>query len=86
MPGPEKPLNEKLWTMVIFQAKTKYRTYPSPGASAWVHQRYIELGGKFEKSTDHTARKKAMKKLWERKLEEKREQARKQNSKKEGKN
>lgn len=68
----EKPVNEKLWTMVVFQAKTKYRTYPSPGASHWVHQRYVELGGKFEDSSSHSARKEALKKLWKRKLEEKR--------------
>lgn len=78
----EKPMNEKLWTMVVFQAKTKYTTYPSPGASAWVHQRYVELGGRFEDSKDHTARKAAMKKLWERKLEEKREAASKRKDKK----
>jgi hypothetical protein len=78
----EKPMNEKLWVMVVSQAKTKYTTYPSPGASHWVHQRYIELGGKFEKSTDHTARKAAMKKLWERKLAEKREAVAKRKDKK----
>ena len=78
----EKPMNEKLWVMVVSQAKTKYRTYPSPGASHWVHQRYVELGGKFEKSTDHTARKAAMKKLWESKLKQKREAAQKHKDKK----
>jgi hypothetical protein len=70
----EKPTNLKLWTMVVFQAKTKYNTYPSPGASAWVHQHYIELGGKFEDSTEHTHRRKMAKAAFERKLKERQEQ------------
>jgi hypothetical protein len=68
----EKPVNEKLWTMVIFQAKLKYHPYPSPGASAWVHQRYIELGGKFEDSNDHTRRKRILQEMYKRRLKEKR--------------
>lgn len=76
----EKPVNEKLWTMVISQAKSKYHPYPSPGASNWVHKRYIELGGKFEDSSSHSARKAAIKKLWERKIKEKREAAQKHKS------
>jgi len=52
------PLNEKLYAMVVTQAKAKYRIYPSPGASHWVHRRYLELGGKFQDSTDVTYRKK----------------------------
>lgn len=43
----EKPANEKLYSMVVNQAKAKYQTYPSPGASHWVHKRYLELGGRF---------------------------------------
>lgn len=43
----EQPANEKLYAMVVMQAKAKYRIYPSPGASHWVHRRYIELGGQF---------------------------------------
>jgi hypothetical protein len=52
------PTNEKLYAMVVTQAKTKYRIYPSPGASHWVHKRYLELGGKFEDSEKVAARKK----------------------------
>jgi hypothetical protein len=44
----EVPVNEKLYAMVVMQAKAKYTVYPSPGASHWVHRRYLELGGKFE--------------------------------------
>lgn len=50
------PTNEKLYAMVVFQAKAKYRIYPSPGASHWVHRRYLELGGKFEDSSEKTRR------------------------------
>jgi hypothetical protein len=53
------PLNEKLYAMVVSQAKAKYRIYPSPGASHWVHQRYLELGGRFEDS-EKIAERKAM--------------------------
>lgn len=67
----EVPTNEKLWAMVVFQAKTKYHPYPSPGASAWVHQQYLHLGGKFEDRNEHTRRKAVVKQMWERKLKEK---------------
>lgn len=39
--------NQRLYAMVVMQAKAKYRIYPSPGASHWVHKRYLELGGKY---------------------------------------
>ncbi len=53
----EIPLNEKLYAMVVTQAKAKYRIYPSPGASHWVHRRYLELGGRFEDSEKIAERK-----------------------------
>jgi len=46
------PVNQKLWNMVITQAKMKYHPYPSPGASAWVHREYEEKGGKFVDSEE----------------------------------
>jgi hypothetical protein len=55
------PVNEKLYAMVVFQAKAKYRIYPSPGASHWVHRRYLELGGKFEDSEQKSKREAAIK-------------------------
>lgn len=58
--GRQVPTNEKLYAMVVFQAKAKYHQYPSPGASAWVHRRYIELGGKFEDASDVAYKKKLM--------------------------
>jgi hypothetical protein len=60
------PVNEKLYAMVVFQAKAKYRIYPSPGASHWVHQRYIELGGKFVDSAELAEKKKLLKAVLER--------------------
>lgn len=41
------PANPKLYNLIVSQAKMKYDTYPSPGASHWVHKTYIERGGKF---------------------------------------
>lgn len=52
----EVPVNEKLYAMVVMQAKAKYTTYPSPGASHWVHRRYLELGGKFEDTVEKSRR------------------------------
>jgi hypothetical protein len=60
------PTNEKLYAMVVMQAKAKYRIYPSPGASHWVHKRYLELGGKFEDSAEVQERKEAVQKFAER--------------------
>jgi hypothetical protein len=54
-----EPTNQKLYAMVVNQAKAKYRVYPSPGASHWVHTRYLELGGKFI-DQEAEARKKEM--------------------------
>ena len=66
------PVNEKLYAMVVFQAKAKYRVYPSPGASHWVHRRYLELGGKFEDSSEKTRRDKIAKRMIENRMLEKR--------------
>jgi hypothetical protein len=59
--GRQVPTNEKLYAMVVFQAKAKYQVYPSPGASHWVHRRYVELGGKFEDASDRAYKQKLMK-------------------------
>lgn len=46
--GPkQEPANPKLWNMLTAQARSKFRTYPSPAAAHWVHSRYVQLGGKF---------------------------------------
>jgi hypothetical protein len=56
-----KPANIKLYNMIVAQAKAKYSTYPNPGASHWVHKRYVESGGKFIETTEDD-RKKTMQK------------------------
>jgi len=68
----DTPSNEKLWALVVMQARMKYHPYPSPGASAWVHKRYIELGGKFERTDENTKRKKMLKRHWEERMKDKR--------------
>ena len=62
-----KPANEKLYAMIVAQAKAKYSSYPNPGASHWVHERYIQSGGKFIDSTELTRRKDMVKKAFENK-------------------
>ena len=51
------PTNQKLYAMVVNQAKQKYHIYPSPGASHWVHKRYLELGGKFSDPAEENEKK-----------------------------
>lgn len=53
----QKPANEKLWAMVIAQARAKYSTYPNPAASHWVHEKYVQSGGKFIDSSDPVVKK-----------------------------
>lgn len=55
-----EPANPKLWQMVITQARARFATYPSPGASHWVHDQYVKHGGKFIDTSEVTKRKKAM--------------------------
>ena len=49
-----KPANEKLYLMIVAQARAKYSNYPNPGASHWVHERYIQSGGKFIETNEQT--------------------------------
>lgn len=65
----EVPANEKLYAMVVTQAKQRYRIYPSPGASHWVHRRYLELGGRMIDSEDVARRKEAMEHFLQRRRE-----------------
>ena len=57
-----KPANPKLYAMIVAQAKAKYSNYPNPGASHWVHDRYIKSGGKFIDTTEESRRKDIAKK------------------------
>ena len=45
------PANQKLWRMLSAQARAKFRVFPSPSASHWVHQQYVQHGGRFVEST-----------------------------------
>lgn len=48
------PANQKLWSMLINQAKHRFRVYPSMAASHWVHSEYVKQGGQFVKSQKDT--------------------------------
>jgi hypothetical protein len=78
----EKPSNEKLWAMIIAQAKAKYSTYPNPAASHWVHERYVQSGGKFVDSNSPTEK---MKKLSEKQFAKRDKEAKEKKSEKKGK-
>ena len=60
-----KPANPRLYAMIVAQAKAKYSNYPNPGASHWVHERYIQSGGKFVDTTEQERRKKLVQKKFE---------------------
>lgn len=47
-----KPINLRLWDLVVRRAKVQFRIYPSPAASHWVHKTYVEEGGRFLDSED----------------------------------
>ena len=72
-----KPANPKLWATIVAMARAKYSNYPNPGASNWVHKRYVQAGGQFIETTEATRRKKMAQKKQER------EQAKKNITKKE---
>lgn len=46
--GPKQlPANPKQWNMIVAQARTRFRTYPSPAAAHYVHSKYVQMGGRF---------------------------------------
>ena len=55
-----KPANEKLWHLVIIQAKAKFLRFPSPAASSWAHEKYVKMGGRFIDTAKEKAREKAV--------------------------
>lgn len=65
------PANEKLWALIVTQAKAKYTNYPNPGASHWVHQQYLKHGGRFIETSEETRRKKIAEKMLQDKLRKK---------------
>lgn len=52
----KKPANPKLYATIVAMARAKYSSYPNPGASAWVHKRYVQSGGQFIETTEATRR------------------------------
>jgi len=50
----KKPANPKLYATIVAMARAKYSSYPNPGASAWVHKRYVQAGGQFIETTEAT--------------------------------
>jgi hypothetical protein len=65
------PVNTTLWNMVITQAKARFSTYPSPGASHWVHSEYERKGGKFKEVSENTRRADILRKKFLRERKEK---------------
>ena len=65
-----KPANPKLYAMFVAQARAKYSSYPNPGASAWVHKKYVQAGGQFIETTEADRRKGMEKKKAEKKKRE----------------
>lgn len=56
-----KPTNQRLWHMLVVQAKAKFVKFPSPTASAWVHHKYTQMGGRFVDTHKEAQRKRAVK-------------------------
>lgn len=56
----QQPTNPKLWQMIISQARARFATYPSPGASHWVHDQYVKSGGKFYDPAEVNRKKRAI--------------------------
>ena len=50
----KKPANPKLYATIVAMARAKYSSYPNPGASAWVHKKYVQSGGQFVETTEAT--------------------------------
>ena len=67
-----KPANPKLWATIVAMARAKYSNYPNPGASHWVHKRYVQAGGQFIETTEASRRKKMAQKKHEHEQEKKR--------------
>ena len=67
-----KPANPKLYAMIVAQARAKYSNYPNPGASAWVHKKYVQSGGQFIETTEATRRATMAKRKHEKEQERKR--------------
>ena len=81
-----KPANQKMWDMIVAQAKAKYSTYPNPGASHWVRKTYTEHGGRFIETSEDDRRKGLEKKKADNKKYKEAATEKKKSSKKDKKN
>lgn len=52
------PLNQRLWDSLVVMAKAKFKTWPSIPAARWVHEQYVQKGGKFASAGQIAAAKK----------------------------
>jgi hypothetical protein len=52
------PLNQRLWNSLVVMAKAKFKKWPSLPASKWVHEQYVQKGGKFASAGEVAAAKK----------------------------
>jgi hypothetical protein len=43
----DQPVNKQMWNMLVLQAKSKFGKWPSIPASKWVHEQYVNKGGRF---------------------------------------
>lgn len=41
------PTNQRLWDSLVIMAKSRFKTWPSMPASKWVHEQYVQKGGRF---------------------------------------
>jgi Spy/CpxP family protein refolding chaperone len=76
-----KPINTKLWNMIVAQAKAKYSNYPNPGASHWVHSQYEKHGGKFVTITADDRKRMRLSKQFQEKRHEQAKKNREKNEK-----
>ena len=76
-----KPANPKLYAMIVAQARAKYSNYPNPGASAWVHKKYVQSGGQFVETTEATRKVTMAKRKHEKEQENKRTTKKEEKSK-----
>lgn len=53
------PLNQRLWDSLVVMAKSRFKTWPSMPASRWVHEQYVQKGGKFASAGEIARVKKA---------------------------
>lgn len=55
MPTKNIPLDPKLYTKVVKEAKSRFKVWPSAYASGWVVKTYIARGGLYERRTSRSS-------------------------------